>query len=276
MISRENLLKITDSKGNVYYGGNQDWYSSNTRAQGGCSSVAGANALRALARSDKLCHDTIRSSKKMPVEIRNALLKKECRRDDFLMLMTGIYNTMRSFEVFPLNIIYDRNKRSSKCFKYLKANNGRSSIGFISGVIRFAKKIGLNLACKALPTAFAGKKSVIDFIREGLTVSGSVAILTSYNKHAITTLNPTQCSTMKCHFATITGMDDSKIFLSTWGKSGYAEIDEWVTSLNSIKAWESTLFYFVPTTKRLRNLSLLTSFFPFVKGILQALKRKAQ
>lgn len=276
MIIKEDLFTITDTKGNISYGGNQDWYSSNTRAQGGCSSVAGANALRLLCQCNPACRGIIRSSKKMPCEIKSALLDRKCFKDDFLMLMTGMYNTMRSFEVFPINLLYDRKERDHKAFKYIKANNGRSSIGYISGVLRYAAKLGLMLEYKALPTAFVGKECAAAFITEGLKSSGSVTILTSYNKHPLTTYNPTANTAMKCHFATITGMDDENIIISTWGKKATVNIDEWLKSLHSIKAWESTLFYFVPTDKISMIKSILASPLPFIKGIIQAIIRKAQ
>lgn len=212
----------------------------------------------------------------MPLEIKSALIRKECNKDDFLMLMTGMYDTMRAFELFPVNKIYDRQNRGGKIFKYIKPNSGRSSIGYIMGVLRFAKKLGLFLEFRALPTAFAGKDSAVSFIEDGLKASGSVTILTSYNKHAITTYNPTLITTMKCHFATITGIDDEKITISTWGKKATVDIDEWIKSLHSIKAWESTLFYFLPTNKPSMIKSFLSCALPFFKGIFQAVTRKAQ
>ena len=276
MVIKNEKLKITDSKGNSYYGGNQDWYSSNTRAMGGCGSVAGANSLRSLALTDKACHDAIKNSSALPREIKSSLILKNCSRDDFLMLMTGVYGTMRAFEIFPFNVIYNRSKRGLKVFKYLKPNNGRSSIGFIRGVVRYASKIGLNLEYRALPTAFCDKEKALLFIKEGLKASGSVTILTSYNKHTITALDSSQKMTMRCHFATITDCSEDTIIISTWGRAVSMDIDEWVKSLCSIRAWESTLFYFVPTTKQAMRKSLHTAWIPFVRGIFQALTRKAQ
>ena len=286
-------LKMSDAAGHDYYGGDQGWYSSNTRAMAGCGSVAAANSLRALCRRDKKAYHAVRSNKRMPLEVRRALLSPKCDKEDFLMLMTGIYETMRSFEIFPLNMIYDRCHRNAKFFKYVKANTGRGSIGFISGVLRFAKKIGLILKCDSLSTAFCDKKTALDFIREGINKTGSVVILTSYNKHslktypasAMTRMSPdmqapfvpsssygTAC--MKCHFATITGINGDDLIISTWGRVATADVDELIASWHSIKAWESTLFYFSPCDRVTGRRSILTSWVPFVKGILQAIIRR--
>lgn len=284
------LLKITDKNKITYYGGDQDWYSSNTRAMAGCSSVAAANALRMLTLTDPECRSRIRSSSKMPAPVRRSLLSVSCEKDDFLVLMTGVYETMRSFELFPLNLIYDRCGRKNKFFHILKPNNGRSSIGFIRGILIYASRLGLNLKYNALPTAFMDKETSADFIKTGLERSGSVVILTSYNSHPLKVF-PTSAtesvlsrsydktagnnSVMKCHFATITGINDTDVYISTWGKIAVVSIDDLVESWHSIKAWESTLFYFTPAddTSEMRK-NLFASPLPFIKGILHAIIRR--
>lgn len=287
---RFELLKITDSNGQDYYGGDQDWYSSNSRAMAGCSSVAGANVLRSLIHTDRECFNTIKSIN-LPQPIKHALLSSKCIKNDFLMLMTGVYETMRSFEIFPLNKIYDHKERNNKFFHIVKPNTGRGSIGFIQGVLRFSKKIGLYLTCNALPTAFVDKNTALDFIRNGLIESGAVVILTSYNKHSLKTYSPSmggqiasgnlsKCpcgnASMKCHFATITGIVDNSLIITTWGRIATIDIDELVTSWHSIKAWESTLFYFEHVNnKSIMYRSLLLSPTPFIKGIVQAILRKS-
>jgi len=286
-------LTISDSDGQKYFGGNQDWYSSNTRAMAGCGSVAGSNCLRSLCLTDKSCYEIIRHNKTIPYPVKKALISAKCTRDDFLMLMTGVYDVMRAFEIFPLNLIYDRRERGDKFFKVVKPNTGRSSIGFIRGVIRYARKYNMYLKYNALSTAFCTKEKAEEFIDEALAKSGSVVILTSFNKHRLSLFNPTMLpklfadptadafpscpcapSSMKCHFATITHRQGNEVMISTWGKAATVTIDELVDSWKSIKAWESTLFYFVPTDKSGSRHSLLTSFVPFIKGIAQAAIRK--
>ena len=273
MKSRFEAFKITDKNGCEFYGGDQDWYLSNTRAMAGCSSVAGANALRALAKSNRSSHDTLKDSKRMSAPIRRALLSDKCSKDDFVLLMTDVYSVMRSFEIFPLNKIYDQKERNNKFFKKIKPNNGRSSIGFIQGVLLYAGRLGLCLKCNALPTAFMSKDKADDFIKRGLKSSGAVVILTSYNEHSIKT--KTGICKMKCHFATITDISGDEITISTWGKEAKIDFNELVSSWHSIKAWESTLFYFEKAEKPEMIKSLLLSPLPFMKGIIQAIIRKA-
>lgn len=285
------MLKITDQKGNIYYGGNQDWYSSNTRAMAGCSSVSAANALRLLAQKDATASAIFTASSRLSPQCKRALIKRECSKNDFLMLMTDVYDTMGSMEIFPLNILYDKKERGNKLFKILKPNNGRSSIGFIVGSLLYAKKSKLYLTCRALPTAFINKETALSFIKEGLNKSGSVVILTSYNKHPlrlfsaanIDKLNSGQlhkchCTNadMKCHFANITGINGSDLYITTWGKIASVSIDDLVKSWQSIKAFESSLFYFERSSKSEMYKSLLTSPLPFIKGIIQSIKRAAR
>ena len=207
------------------------------------------------------------------------------------MLMTGVYETMRAFEIFPLNKIYDRKERNNKFFQIVKPNTGRSSIGFIHGVLRFAKKLGLYLTCNALPTAFVNKETALSYISEGLKKSGAVVILTSYNKHSLKTYSPSSSqqisagniancpcgnTDMKCHFATITGIIDDSLIITTWGRIATIDIDELIKSWHSIKAWESTLFYFEPASDKYQTYrSILLSPVPFIKGIIQAIIRKS-
>jgi len=296
LVMKETILLFKNPESNLeeHYGGNQDWYSSNTRAMAGCSSVAGANCLRALCMTDKECFNLVKDNKLIPPPIKKALISTKCLKDDFLMLMTGVYEVMRAMEIFPLNRIYDRKNRDNKFFKYVKPNNGRSSIGFISGLLRYAGKMGLYLKYHAMPTAFVSKEEAISFIDKGLKESGSIVILTSYNKHSLKLFHPTmmkhlfelpekseynECpcadAFMKCHFATITGRRGNEVMISTWGKIATASLDDLVKSWHSLKAWESTLFYFTPTDKSETKKSLFKSWIPFVKGIAQAICRRS-
>ena len=115
-ITRARQLQITGPDHRVCYGGNQQWFSSNTKAMGGCGSVAGANALRCLAGCSEVFRKQIEGSKIIPAPIKDAICKESPGHESFSLLMTGVYETMRSIEVFPLNHIYDRSERSSKFF----------------------------------------------------------------------------------------------------------------------------------------------------------------
>lgn len=288
-IPRANELKISGINGAMYYGGNQEWYSSNTWAMGGCGSVAGANVLRCLARCNKNVRNIIRDSSKLPSEVKSALCSDLPTREHFSLLMTSIYKSMWAIELFPLNRIYDRYTRGTRFFSFIKPNFGLTNTGFIIGIIRFASRIGLDIEVQSLPTAFCDSQKGLDFIREGLSQSGAVVLLTSYNKHNLqlypsnssleAPLNETctaTSSSMKCHFATITDVDTNtnRLLITTWGRPATVDYSELAQSWKSIKGFESTLMYITPSTRSESKASMLRSWRPYVYGILQSLLRR--
>ena len=178
-------LIIKDDNGAAFYGGDQSWYTSNCRAMAGCSSVAGANVLRTLVQRDAALKSSIKHSKKIPAGIKYALCDDIPTKEDYSLFMTAMYETMKAFEIFPLNKIYDRVKRNNKFFNIVKPNTGRSCIGFIRGLLKFAKQFGIELHVHSLTTAFCDSEKGLDFIRKGLDESGIVVLLTSFNTHML-------------------------------------------------------------------------------------------
>ena len=287
-IKRAKLLQLNDDAGRHYYGGDQGWYISNTHAMGGCGSVSGANVLRALAQTNSDFMNSVMSSKKMPEHIKQAICSESVSRDMYNLLMIGIYRKMGAFELFPLNRLYDKKERGSKPLFKIPPNMGQTNTGFIIGIIRFARKMGINISVKCLNTAFLDSEKGRKFIDKGLTNSGAVVLLTSYNKHSLK-VYPADCdldrpltsqrgsydSSMKCHFATITDMDLDRLLISTWGKPAVASFPEVSTSWKSIKAFESTLMYIYPSDRSESTKCILGAFWPFIKGIIQAIIRHA-
>lgn len=286
-INRVNQLIITGPNGSKYYGGNQDWYSSNTWAMGGCGSIAGANSLRSLARCNRDVRQSIVTSSKIPSEVKSALCSINTTKEHYSYLATSIYNKMWAFEIYPLNKLYDTHKRGHKLFKIIRPNQGLTNTGFIIGIIRYARKLGVNLTVNTIPTAFCDKEYARDFIKKGLSKSGSVVIMTSYNKHnlhmfpsdsdltkRLDTTYKGYNATMKCHFATITDMDGDRLLMTTWGQPAVCDFNELAKSWQSIKAFESTLMYIEPTSKTQSSKCLIDSWKPFVYGIMQAVSRR--
>lgn len=285
-INRAKQLKITAPDKNPAYGGDQGWFSSNTRAQGGCSSIAGANALRALFRTNPSLRYHIRENRKMPHEVKDAILSPNPDKDSFEELMTGIYNTMGAMVLFPLNLIYDRVARDNGFFKRVRPNQGQTNTGFIIGIIRFARKYGINLAVKSLPTAFLSKEKAVSFIKEGLRSSGAVVLLTSYNKHNIRLFSANSdlekrfdycCgwdASVKCHFTTITDMDGDRLLITTWGKPAIIDFNELAGSWQSMKAFESSLMYITLSDKAESNRCLFSAWRVFFSCIFHTLRRK--
>ncbi len=283
-ISRARQLQIPGPDRKRSYGGDQKWFSSNTKAAGGCGSVAGANALRSLARCDAAFRQSINASKIIPAQIKEALCSDTPGHESFSLLMTGVYETMGSFEIFPLNLIYDRTSRSSKPFTVLKSTLGLTNTGFIIGIIRFARKLGIDIAVRSLPCAFCSKEEAEGFIREGLKTSGSVVMLTCQNRHNARLFAPDSDlserltegtdAPIKSHFTTITDIDKDRLLITTWGKPGIIDFNELAGSWKSIKAYEASLMYVVPSSRSEATSCMLSSWKLFASGVGHALVRR--
>ncbi len=280
---RAGQLKITGPDRKPCYGGDQRWFSSNTRAAGGCGSVAGANVLRLLARCDEQFRQKIISSK-MPAPLKDAICSDIPGHESFSLLMTGVYETMGSVEIFPLNRIYDRKERSSKTFTRLKSTFGLTNVGFIIGIIRFARKFSLDIGVKYKSAAFLQKDEARDFITEGLRQSGAVVLLTCHNKHNARLFAPDAGleeklvdgtdSVIKSHFTTITDIDLDRLLITTWGKPGVVDLNELAGSWRSIKAYEASLMYIYPCDRKEATSCMLSAWKLFAAGIGHALVRR--
>ena len=261
-INRAKQLQITGPDRKPCYGGNQLWFSSNTKAAGGCGSVAGANALRSLARCNEEFRNLVSQSKKLPAQIKDALCSNNPGHESFSLLMTGVYETMGAIEVFPLNLIYDRRDRSSKAFTRLKSTFGQTNTGFIIGIIRFARKFSIDLTVKSLPAAFVSCRNrhnarlfAQDANLEGRLIDG----------------NDTK---IKSHFTTITDIDGDRLLITTWGKPGVVDLNELAGSWQSIRAYEASLLYILPATRKEATSCMLSAWKIFMAGIGHALMRR--
>ncbi|MCR5301497.1 MAG: hypothetical protein K6E49_03555 [Lachnospiraceae bacterium] len=283
-ITRAKQLQITGPDKKPCYGGNQLWFSSNTRAAGGCGSVAGANVLRALAMTNADFRNSIISSKIIPPQVKDAICSNNPGHENFVLLMTGVYETMGALEVFPLNRIYDRKDRSSKAFKRIKSTFGLTNVGFIIGIIRFARKFSLDLTVRSMPAAFLTKEKAREFIAEGLKESGAVVMLTCRNRHNARLFPPDadlnkrlidgNDTGIKGHFTTITDMDNDRLLITTWGKPGIVDLNELAGSWRSIRAYEASLMYIRPSTRKEATSCMLSAWKLFTSGIGHALVRR--
>ena len=283
-ILRARQLQITGPDRKPCYGGDQRWFSSNTRAAGGCGSVAGANVLRCLARLDDDFRDKIASSNVIPAPVKDALCSDAPGHENFSLLMTGVYETMGSIEVFPLNRIYDRCERSSGVFSRIKSTFGLTNMGFIIGIIRFARRMSLDIGVKCRSAAFLSKEEARAFITEGLKKSGAVVLLTCRNRHNARLFNADADlsnrltdgtdSVIKSHFTTITDIDLDRLLITTWGKPGVVDFNELAGSWRSIRAYEASLMYIYPCTRREATSCMLCAWKLFASGIGHALVRR--
>lgn len=256
------MFHIVDSETcKQFYGGDQSWFSSNTRAYAGCGSVAAANMwVTLLQKYPQLVNP---SSPAVPVRISRDFCSAKvpsCDKKMYIDLMNNIYETIKALEVPVLNWIYDRCSRENKFFKKIAPTNGRSICGFIKGFLRYAKNQGVLLHAHTLPTAFCSYEKGLHFIEAGLKECGAVVLLTSFNRHPLT-LYRDSCGKleqsyelkdgMRCHFATITDIicsaDHSPVLvLSTWGRIASVELNDLAAAWQSRKALDSALFYFTP------------------------------
>ena len=262
-INRDNKreyepLTVTDrTTGKNYYGGDQNWYKSNTMAFAGCGSVAALNMLRSLA----LKYPERFSASGVADEL-NRLTDRVIYKDDYTFIMKDIYRSMFVFEMPVIRRLCDALKRGNKLFKVIPPSLGLSQYGFITGTLRFCARRGLNLHVKALPTAFTSYDRGLNFIREGLKNGGSVVMLTSLNRHPLKlysgpagelTGGYDQKKGVRSHFMTITGIVDNDspegplIKLTTWGRVATVPYHKLNRSWHGIWAYTSCLYYFTPT-----------------------------
>ena len=280
-VQSHSAIIITDSKtGESFYGGNQAWFESNTRAYAGCGPVAAANLLLCLAG-------------KYPALIeKNPAAFPAHDKEAFIVLMNDIYETMGTLEVPVLNSIYDRCGRDNRFFKKVAPNNGRSIWGFMKGVLHYAKNLDIYLHAHTLPTAFCSYESGLHFIKSGLELSGAVVLLTSFNRHPLTHFGggcgepakPYELkSGMKNHFATITGFLNSgmqnnspTLLLSTWGRIAAVNYEDLYSTWQSRKALDSALFYFTPAdSPKLTEQDIKNARRMLLKALYQTLFKKA-
>ena len=275
-------LIITDRQsGRKYYGGDQNWYGSNTMAFAGCGSVACANMLRTLAH-------------KYPNEFNDEGVSGELRsltgdiiyKDDFTGLMGNIYKSMLVLEIPLIRRIYDLVKRDNKVFKVIPSSLGLSLNGFINGTLKYCRSRGLLLHSHTLPTAFCSYDTGLDFIRKGLDISGCVIMLTSLNRHPLRLYSGKSGELeggndakkgVRSHFMTITGIVDDKtlgplIKISTWGRVATVPYDKLNRSWKKMRAYTSCLYYFTPARSgAVVKADMRRSFLVLCKAVFKGL-----
>ncbi len=272
-------LIITDREtGKKFYGGDQDWYASNTQAFAGCGSVACANMLRTLAQK----YPEKFNEKKVSEELSH-LTKDTCYKDDFLSFMSGIYKSMLVLELPIVRKIYDMSRRGNKLFKWVFIPSfGMGIGGFIRGSLKFCRARGLMIHMRSLPTAFCPYEKGLDFIREGLDKCGSVVMLTTLNRHPLKLYSGESGrlengydskNGVKSHFMTITGIEEGHgsvplIRISTWGRVASVPYDKLNRSWQRPRAYASCLYYMMPAgSEAIVRADIRNSFKVMIKAV---------
>ena len=253
---RDPLIIKDKGSGVSYYGGNQEWYKSNTRAYAGCGSVACANMLRILAHK----YPDWFEKKDVDREL-SGLTGDELYKDDFISFMGNIYKSMLVHELPLVRSIYDACGRSNKVFKYVnKPSFGMSINGFIRGSLKYARSRGVLLHVRALPTAFCPYEKGLDFIKEGIEKGGCVVMLTALNRHPLKLYSGKTGEIeggydlkkgVRSHFMTITDLIDTNddgplVKITTWGRVATVPYKKLNRSWQKIRAYTSCLYYFTP------------------------------
>lgn len=256
------MFYVIDAKtSKQFYGGDQGWFVSNTRAYAGCGPVAAANMwITLLKKHPQLIKPSSQTLLQPAPKQSYSANVPSCDKNTYMDLMNNLYEAIKTLEVPVLNWIYDHCSRENKFFKKVAPTNGRSICGFIKGFLRYAKNQGVLLHAHTLPTAFCSYEKGLHFIEAGLKECGAVVLLTSFNRHPLTLYRDT-CGKleqpyelkegMRCHFATITDIfypaDSSPVLiLSTWGRIASVKLDSLAATWQSRKALDSALFYFTP------------------------------
>ncbi|MCR4806664.1 MAG: hypothetical protein K5857_03215 [Lachnospiraceae bacterium] len=271
-------LTVRDSSsGKEYYGGDQEWYRSNTRAYAGCGSVACANMLRILA--DRYPDAFLREG--VDAELKR-LTGETLEKSDFVELMSSIYRTMPVLELPLIRSLYDLCKRSNKVFKKIvRPSYGMSINGFIRGSLKYSDMRGLKLHAHSLPTVFCPYEKGLDFIREGLDKGGCVVMLTSLNHHPLRLYNAKagqleggyDSKGVRSHFMTITGLVDEPegsplVKITTWGRVATVPYDKLNRSWQKMRAFTSCLYYFTPAeSEAIVRADIRNSIFVLFKAL---------
>ncbi|MCR5268785.1 MAG: hypothetical protein K6E16_09735 [Lachnospiraceae bacterium] len=239
-MNRNDFLVLDEDNHKEYYGGNQAWFARNTQAHSGCGHIAALNSYLMLTH-------------RFPID-----------KSAYTKYMNEMYRTMKAFEMPILRRIYDMNK-DLKIFRFLKPSYGQNSLGFILGMLRFARKHGLALKSRFRLTFLCSYEKGLRFIKKGLKENGAVTLLTARNHHPLTLYSDlTSASSdprpagkeMRNHFVTITGIDESgekvRLLVSTWGRIASIDYDDLVRSWHTLGALQSAMYYFSPKSVILR------------------------
>jgi len=223
--SMENLLfpKIKLSDGTISYGGNQAWYSSKAAADGGCGSVAAANALTALASSSS------EVARKLGISPGRDGIYQE---SPFKSFMENVYSYVGSgfYFIRPFGIGIAK---------------------YVQRVLLYASRRGIYLRPHVYPTAFASYNRPVRFIYKGLKENGAVGLMASWNSYNAVFTYPKGSATAKIknHFLTVTGIEktedgDYRLTVSTWGKKGTISYKEVYQSWQGFRAFGTALVFF--------------------------------
>lgn len=259
---------VSAEHGKVYYGGDQAWFPRNSAFKGGCGPICGANVLTAYADKNTKFQENLN------ISISN---KHLISQENYLQMMKDVYKTMRPLEIPILSQIYDKCSRNNKVFRYLPATFGVTMPHFALGVLKYAASKNIYLQYRSFTSMFCSYTRGLTFIKLALANGYPVVLLTTNNKFPFITYDRPYMSTgtshkMARHFVTITdiketdGNKDPELTITTWGKTGTIAYKDLYRSWNSIRAFGSTMLYFIPAkNKRVTQFAMFKAITIFFK-----------
>lgn len=215
MTDERDFLRITGD-GQVWYGGDQEWFGFTVGKYGGCGTVAAANVTAYLALHIKA--------------LRKLYEPSDLKKDNFCFHMNQIYEWVKPWKLPFVN----KNRPVWKTFGW---TFGVWPIGLlIRGVERYAKMRGLRLTGKKMSSR-RPMEELEGFIRESLGRDCPVALLIGrmprYERELVT--RPDGFCWRQTHFAMhwvvvteLTKMDEKvMVKVTTWGGYTWLDLRQW-------------------------------------------------
>ena len=215
LAGEKDFLRITGD-GQVWYGGDQEWFDFTVGKYGGCGTVAAANLTAYLA---------------LHVErLRELYEPGDLRKDHFCAHMNQLYEWVKPWKV-PFV------KKDRPVWRTFGWTFGVWPMGrLIRGVERYANMRGLRLAGKKIGSR-RPMEELVEFIRESLERDCPVAMLIGrnprYEREAVT--RPDGSGWRQTHFSmhwvVVTELtkrgEAVKVKVTTWGGYAWLDLEQW-------------------------------------------------
>ena len=222
-LKKVDMPLIAAGRGRLSYGGHQAWYAERSARMAGCGSVAAANALAVLAKSDR------EAASALPLA---GGPDGRYERTGYLAFMESIYTLMGSGFNFqkPVGITISR---------------------YVRSVLSYGLSRGLYLIPHILLTPYRKADEAEAFLREALLNGQAITLAMSWNRIVALfddDFGP-KAETIKNHYMTVSGLEelpdgDIDLLISTWGRKGRIRFNDLVASWQSPRAVDTALIWF--------------------------------
>ncbi len=213
-VSDIDSLKIADDK-KYYWGGDQNWYKTETMRYGGCGPATAANILVYLKNN---------------MDNNHGYIHEPISKDSFLCLMEMAYGFVRPWELYQAD---DRNDMHRIYGHMLPASLGVVDYRiFCSEFKKMAHALGVDVHAEKYNFK-RNKESIKVFIREGLEGDCPVALLNRFKSVGMKYGNHGMSGkevAYKLHWVAIVGMreepgEETVLEVLTWGMKAEVSLD---------------------------------------------------